>query len=200
MTNLTSVANTAFHFRPKKVDGVETKRESITLAIPKLTLEGVADILAQGDANSQALLLDAVEAVIVAHARKIMTEDEAITAESFPIAQLDWQVIANIPKAERSGGGISKETWKEFADDYIASMPEITGKPLDAVKRAANLFVSKFRDCRSNKPILTVLQGQLEIYAASAPNAAIYVECIEALSNRLELLLSLDEADLIGNL
>ena len=60
-------------------------------------------------------------------------------AATFPIDKLSWDFISNMPKAQRSGGGIAKEVWEEFGKDYISVMPDVTGKKVEQVTKAAKL-------------------------------------------------------------
>ena len=49
----------------------------------------------------------------ISRARELINDNESVTQETFPYAELAWEKIANLPKAERRGGGIPKEQWEE---------------------------------------------------------------------------------------
>ena len=125
--------------------------------------------------------------------------DENITAENFPYEELTWEKIAALPKAERRGGGIPKETWEEFIKDYIAVMPGLTGKTLDKVENAARNFANKFAAVKTNKKVLGLLVDQLGIYTTS-PNAENFLECINFLTEKADKLMNMSEEELLANL
>lgn len=191
------VKPTTFHFKATKDDnGVTTKREPLELAVPYPTVSGIAKIIESGGKGLE-LLRDAIEKVIVARARQLISDDIELNATNFPTDQLSWEAIANLPKPERTGGGIPKEVWEEFAADYIDAMPGITGKEEEKVRNAAKLHVQKYSTIKTNKPVLRALQEQLAIYAEKAPNAEEFVACIEFLDNKIEGLLNVSEEELL---
>lgn len=187
----------------KKVVDKETKEEfkrptvELELAVP--SVEGLVKIITEGGKGLE-LLLDAASEVIISAARSIVNDKEDISQENFPFDRITWEYIANLPKAERRGGGISKETWEAFSDDYVAVMPSVTGKTAEQVSNASKILMNKFNLVKTNKPVLRLLKEQLAIYTNSSPNAETYQECIEFLVNKAEALLSMDEAQLLANL
>lgn len=179
-----------YYFRK---DELGNKRPTVELLLPVPSVEGIVGILEGGDEKQLSLLLDAVAAVIDDQARSIVQDKEDISQDNFPFDQLGWEYIANLPKAERRGGGISKETWDEFAKDYIAVMPAATGKNADQVALAAKLLTGKFNAVKTNKPVIKALQGQLGIYTTVSPNVETFTACVEFLNNKAEALINADE-------
>lgn len=212
------VIEQSFHFRKvveelKNEDGTPkldeknkpvtktTKRPSVHLPIPRPSVEGIVEILtAEGNEKELELLLEAVNAVVLDRARDLINDDLEITAENFDYSKLSWTTIANLPKAERRGGGISAELWAEWAADYIAVMLQATDKPLDRVELASKVFLSKFAASKTNKPVLKVLQGQLAIYTSATTRGEEFASCIEFLDKKMETLLATDETNLLLNL
>ena len=103
--------------------------------------------------------------------------------------------IANAPEAERKSRGISKEEWADFAEDYLSSMPAITGKDEERVKRAVAMFINKFGPIKSDKQSIAVLRDQLVVYAEKAPNAGNSFKVIEFLLKKADVLI---EAEVVG--
>ncbi len=190
-----------FNFRKVKDEttGLETKRPSVELELPLLTVEGIVKIFEVGGKQLD-LLVEAVREVQISRARELVNDKEDITQESFPFAQLAWEAIANLPKAERRGGGIPKEQWEEFSKDYIAVMPSVTGKTIEQVTNAAKLMLNKFQQIKTNKVVLKLLKEQLGIYANTSPNAEQYQDCVSFLVEKAEVFLNMDEAALLANL
>lgn len=203
--NTVDVKETNFFFRKVKnevkdaegnISIVETKRPTVTLPIPVPSVEGIVAILEAGGKQLD-LLLEAVANVVIEQARDKVNEKEDISADNFPYETLAWEAIANLPKAERRGGGISKELWDDFEKDYQEIMPGLTGKKQDAVNNAARIFKAKFQGAQTNKPVLKVLQDQLAIYASNTTQGETLLPCIEFLQNKLEKLLNTDESNLL---
>jgi hypothetical protein len=205
--NQVDLVDTKFNFKKtdlKDSDGKvigETKRPSLELKLPVPSVEGIIEILQkENNAKELELLLEAVRDVVTARARDIINDDEAISADTFPYKELSWEAIANLPKAERRGGGISKEIWEDFTKDYIAVMPGVTGKTAERVELAAKVFINKFSTVKTDKPVLKVLRDQLALYANSSPNAEKFAECIEFLTNKANGLIDADSSKLLDNL
>lgn len=197
--NLVDIRETNFNFRTVKdaKTGIETKRPTVALPVPVPSLEGIVEILSKGPGKEVDLLVEAVTAVILEQAREYINEHEEVNADNFPYEMLSWETIANLPKAERRGGGISKEVWEDFAKDYVEVMPGVTGKKKESVEMAAKVFVAKFAGATTNKPVLKLLQQQLAVYASNTTQGEQFAPCIEFLMNKLEKLLNTDETNLL---
>jgi hypothetical protein len=177
-----------FSFRTIKDEatGLETKRPTIETKIPVPSVEGIIAILEAGGKQLE-LLQEAVSDIVFQRAREILADDEKLT--ELPIDQLGWEVIANLPQAERKGRGIPKEVWEEFSKDYI-----------EQVGNAAKILLNKFAQVKTNKPVVNLLKGQLALYLNSSPNAEQFQGCVEFLINKADTLLQQDEAALLAAL
>lgn len=185
-----------FHF---KKDELGNKRETIELKLPVPSVEGIVKILETGGKELE-LLLSVVGDAVASQARAILNENTSMTVAQFPTNQAFWTFIANMPESEKRGRGIAKEVWEEFAADYLAVMPGITGKTEEQVSLAAKLFLNKFQSVKSNKPVLKKLKEQLAVYTNGSANAENYVDCVKFLDEKAETLLQQDEAAMLANL
>ena len=151
--------------------------------------------------QSLELLLEAANDVIYQAARQVI--GEALDAKK-PVEQalidsnhanLDWEAIANKPKAERRGNGISKDEWDAFAEDYKQVMGMVMADKSAAQIETAALHLSKkFANCRFNKPVIGTLRSYLAAWFSATPNKEDFAAVYEALDNRAEVLLNADEA------
>ena len=186
-----------------KATGIETMRTPVALAIPYPSVQGIVAILEGGEPGNNKgldLLLEAMESVVNAQAREILYEDNALTAATFPVDRCSWEHIACIPKVTRRGGGIPKEVWEAFGQDYVEVMPEVTGKKIEQIANAAKLLVGKLAAVKTNVPVLELLVGQLAVYADASPNIADYQECIEFLLAKAETFLNVTDEELLSAL
>ena len=200
--NLINQIEASINFRTvktKEEDGsiTETKRDSIKLQVPVPSFEQVLNIIAAGTAeeatevakNNLQLLQDAMFEVVYGEAVRLAKENTDLTSANFPYSELDWEKIANAPEAERKSRGNSDEEWAAFAEDYLASMPAITGKDEERVQRALAVMLKKFQPIKSDKKSVTVLRDQLVIYAEKAPNATNSLRCVEFLVKKADALI-----------
>lgn len=204
--NKVDVKEVKFHFKKValtdnegKEIGEHTKRPTVELATPVPSVEGIIAII-EGGGKPLELLLDAAAEIVIARAREIINEKEDITQDNFPLEQLAWEAIANLPKAERRGGGIGKEVWEDFGKDYLATMPSVTGKTAEQIGNAVKILLAKFAPCKTNKPVLNKLKEQLGIYAVNSPQSESFADCIEFLTQKADTLLAVDDAALLANL
>lgn len=196
---VTKPVNFNFKKSKDKVTGIETIRNSVQLAIPYPSIEGIVAILEKGEKGLE-LLVEAIEAVVNSAARELLQEDVTLNASSFPVDKISWEFIANLPKAQRRGGGIPKETWEGFAQDYVEVMPEITGKTIEQVANAAKILASKLTQVRTNEPVLQLLVSQLAVYAENSSNIEEYQDCVAFLLNKADTYLNVSEEELLANL
>lgn len=186
--------------KTKEEDGsvTESKRESIKIHVPVPTWEEVISMIDAGTAeeaseaakNNLQMLQDAMFNVIFSQAADLAKENTDLTSANFPLGELAWEKIANAPEAERKSRGISKEEWADFAEDYLAVMPEITGKDAVRIERAVAQFIVKFQPIKNDKKSVAVLRDQLAVYAEKAPNAANHYKVIEFLLKKAEALMA----------
>lgn len=197
------VANTIlksqkFIFRKDRVLG--EKRATVELAIPIPTAEALLEALS--DEKQQAYLLELVANDIIANARLQVGDDKKPVnkQEELDYSKLSIAYIANLPPAERRGGGISKEVWEDFFSDYVAIMPAILGKPVENVENAGKLFVARLQPVKTQKKILKVLGDYLNLWFTSTKQQEELAEVYEFLSEKVKDFMSRDEAELLVNL
>lgn len=186
-----------FSFREDKEAG--KKRPAVTLEAPVPSVEGIIAILQKGGAGLL-LLQEAVADVVATRLRELVNENEAFSQATFDLSQVSWETIANLPKAERRGGGIQKEVWEAFAEDYIKKMPAITGKSIDQVTNATKLYLNKFQTIKMVKSMLVALKEQLGIYATGVDTAEQYQECVTFLVEKADKFINMDEQSLLSNI
>ena len=199
---LIDISEVNFNFRKTKDEetGEEVKRPTVTLPIPRPSVEGLVAILEAGG-KSLDLLMEAASDVVLARAREILNERPDITkSEQFPYAQLSWEAIADLEKAERRGGGIPKEVWEDFIADYVSIMPSLTGKELQRVKNAAAHLKNKFTMIKTSKKMLAAMVDQLAIYLNGSPNAEQYLDCVNFLTTKADKLMNVTEEEMLSAL
>lgn len=177
----------------------ETKRNPLYLALPAPNAAGILAIVEAGG-KELALLLEVVKDVGKQQARAMISAEGKLTLDNFPLDQVTWNHIAHMPPKERSGGGIPKEVWEAFGDDYVAVMPKATGKSEEKVKAAAKILQNKFAAIKTQHEILEFMQGQIAIYADASEKAEEFIDCIEFLLEKIDSLLNVTVDDLLANL
>ena len=201
--NFRTVKNEVINPETGEKEKQETKRESIKLHIPVPSYEALIAMIEAGLAegasevakNNLQLINDSLFNTVYEVAVSLAKENTSLTSANFPFEELDWEKIANAPEAERKSRGISKEEWADFAEDYLASMPAITGKDEERIKRAVAMFINKFGPIKSDKKSVAVLRDQLVVYAETAPQASNYFKVVEFLLKKADALI---EAEVVG--
>ena len=183
-----------FNFRFKK-DKLGNKRPNLELKLAVPSVAGIVEILKAGGKQLE-LLQDAIYGTIKSQANEIVGAREDISQENFPMSEIAWEFIANMPKAERAS--ITAEQWEAFGQDYLAVMPGLTGKNADQVGLAINIYLKKLAPAKTNKPVLGVLKQQLAIYMET-PNAEQFSDVLELLTRRLDAYLSAEEPVLLAS-
>ena len=182
-----------------KETGVETKRNTVELAkIPVPSIEGIVAILETGG-KSLDLLQEAVTEVVLNRARDYINENESVTSENFDYSVLDWNAIANLEKEDRRSG-ISKETWDDFAKDYVEVMPAVSGATGEQCATAAKIFVGKFTAVKTKKDLIGKLKIRLSMYAEHSPKAGEFAEVIDLLLKKADKLIEAKEVSLEDSL
>lgn len=199
--NKVDIRNYKFHFKTTedKETGLKSKRPTVELAIPVPSAEGVVAAIEAGGKQLD-LLLEAVAAMVVSRVRDLVNEKEDISQENFPFAEISWEAISNLPDSEKRGRGIPKEVWEAFSEDYVAVMPQLTGKTEKQVQAAADIFLDKFNKHRSNKKVIRLLKDQLAIYISNSNNAETYMDCVTFLNEKADKLLNADESSILDAL
>lgn len=190
-------------FRFKK-DKLGAKRPNVEIPLLVPSVEGVVDILTRGQTpegkKELDLLMESLFDVVRGVAAGIVADNENITAENFPYDKITWSAIANMPKTDRRTGP-EAEVWEAFAKDYIAIMPGLTSKSVEAVTNATIVYLKKFSLVKSNKKVLNQLKEQLAIYANNSKDAENYEEILSILNDKADAYLKSDEVEnLVANL
>lgn len=190
-----------FNFKKSKDKdtGIETVRNAVELAIPYPSVQGIVSIL-EGGGKGLDLLIDAIEGIINGQARDLLYADTTLNAATFPVDKVSWEHIANLPKAQRRGGGIPKETWEAFAQDYVAVIPTAAGKTVEQAAAAAKLLVGRLAAVKTNEPVLMLLTEQLAIYSEATTNLEEFAEVVDFLVSKAETFMNLSEEELLANL
>lgn len=190
MTSMTRVS-TDFHFRTK--DGY--KRPTVSVEYDAPDAGGIAELLHGDDPKVISLITDSVHSILQNHLRSFVDSDLEFSQETLDKLVEEGKVslehIAHIPKADRSV--LSKEDLETFAKDYIAIMPELTGKEESRVQAAATLFVERFKRAAGDNQVLEVLKEQLSIFVDGAPDDVVErnERVISWAVNKLDELLSI---------
>jgi hypothetical protein len=192
-----SMRPSKFHF--KKSDLGE-RRPTVELTLPFPTLTGVEHWLQ--DEKIAAYILDVLGEDIYLQARtQVSDETKPVNSqEELDLSKLTIEYIANMPAAERRGGGIAKETWEMFAKDYIDTMVPITGKTIEQVTNAAKLFTSRLQAVKTQKQVLKRLREYLSLWFTKSTNAEELKEVYEFLDRKAGEFLAMDESQMLQNL
>ena len=190
-----------FNFKKSidKATGIETVRNTVQLAIPYVSVNGLVAIIEAGGKGLD-LIREAMNSVVDAAARELLYEDLTLNAATFPVDKVSWEYIANLPKAQRKGGGIPKEVWEAFAQDYCEIMPTVTGKTVEQVSNAAKIMQNKFAAVKTAEAVLNLMVEQLAIYAEHSTKLDEFQDCVEFLLNKADTLLNVRDEDLLANL
>lgn len=188
---------TKFHF---KKDELGNKRPTVEIPIPVPTAEAILHALT--DEKQRNYILELVGEAIYGAAREQVGDDTKPVnkAEEMDYSKLSIEALANLPKAERRGGGISKEVWELFGKDYASVMPALTGFSADQVGNAVKLFLNKFQLVKTNKKVIGFLKTQLALWFTNTTNQEEFQECYDFLDQKADALLKADEASLLANL
>lgn len=194
------VADTLTKFSFKKDKETGTKRPTLELYMPIPTMDGIINGLA--DEKVAKLIQELVAAEVLKAAREQISDDKSPVNNQLDldVSKLTLEYLANMPAAERRGGGISKEVWAAFEADYNNIMPEITKRTPEQVANASKLFVMRLQPCKTRKETLSFLQGMLELYVANTENLEDFQAVVEFLNEKIETFLAADESSLLANL
>ena len=172
------------NFRKNRETG--ERRPSFWVTVPVPTFDEVVAKISQEDpvqrGKYQNYILDLItEQVVNATRAQVGDEDNPVDSqEKLKTDQLTWEFLVNQPPSVRRGNGISKETWEAFGQDYLETMPGLTGKTKERIGNQVKLLVAKFAPCRTQKKVIKKLLEELEVYVGGAPSAEEYIDVIEA--------------------
>lgn len=201
----TEAKEVSFHFKKEKIKdnagkviGEGKKLPSVKANVPVPNAEGLLEIITAGGKPLE-LLVDLAQGAIEEQCRRLINAfreanpDKEVPADILNPAMLDWEVIANLPKSERRGLGISDEDWDAFFADYRAIMPKATGKDEDRIEKHVQLYKRKFQTVRNDKKALTVLNDMLALWASNTANMEENSDVYEYLKKRVEALMQEEE-------
>ncbi len=200
-----------FHFKTEKLKnekgeeiGTGKKHPSVEIYLPVPTKSRLVEFLqdTEGKFTKEVELLNqAITDQIYRIARvqinelREKTPDGNITPASLNYDKLDWTAIANMPKSERGAYAPNEEELKSFFDSYLEVMPAAAEKTKEKIENHVLCFKTGFKKQRAQKEILEMFQNALQIYVASAGEAAVQdnADVIEYYSNKLERMLKAEE-------
>lgn len=176
------------------------KRDDVKLMIPVPTFDGVVEALQ--DEKQREFILSIIEDRIDQAAKEqVSDETKPVNKQTeLDVAKLSLKYLAELPPAERRGGGISSETWDLFAKDYAEIMPGITGKDAEKIGNAIKIFLGRLQPAKTNKVVLKALKEQLALWFSKSENAQELSEVYEFLTEKADTFLALDEKELLANL
>jgi hypothetical protein len=202
---LTVMKETKFTFKKQVAKdelGQEVKRPPVVVNLPIPTFPGLLQHME--DAKVQQFILDLVEGAIVDQAKAQISpgegEKEVSTQEELDLSKLDLTFIANMPKAERQGGGIPKEQWEAWSADYVQVITSTTDKGPDKATKAATIMANRFAAVKTEKAILKFLKDQLNYWASKTANLEDFQDVYQFLENKVNTLMNKDSAELLASL
>lgn len=193
-----SVSLVEMKFRFKK-DKMGNQRPTVELKdVPVPNENYIIEILEKGPVarnKELKLLLEVMAGTVRSAAAAIVSDDEKITADNFPMEKVSWEAIANQERAERAT--ISQETWEAFAKEYLEIMPALTNKTPEQLGNAIQVYLKKFAIIKTNKKVLEKLKEQLTIFVENTKNGEDFADIIELLQGKLELYLNSNDVELL---
>ncbi len=183
--------------------GKEVKRPPIMVTVPVTTFDGLLE--AFDNPKVRQFVLDLVEESIKDQVRAQLSDEEkpVMRQSELDLAKLSLVAIAELPKSERTGGGIPKELWTDWEADYTSTMLEVRKddpKAADRIGRAVKLFTGRFNGCRGDKPVIKFLLEQLGIWATNSQNVEDFADIFNYLDTRGTDLMTKDSASILANL
>lgn len=198
-----------FNFNTEKLaDGSERKLKSISRKLNVLTVAALAAILATPDeehVNEKKLVMSAVEDIVYKQARQQINDyreanpdadSEAVSANAFDDAKLDFAFIANMPKAQRASLVPEDAVLAGFLDVFKTAGPGITQvEPKKLEAQITYGFKLAFKQHSKNFPVLHVFQDTLNAFIAGASEELVseHEEAITYYSDRLVKLLDAEQ-------
>ena len=170
------------------------KRKAVVIAVPSLTKDEVLEILMSDDtinSKAQELIVEQVNAVLAAEVRSQI--DDLPTYEEVDVTKIDFTkvnfvALANTPRATRSGGGISEESWDDFGTDFVTVIVPVKGITDEQAKKVVTLLTKRLKDVSKQEVVLDKLSEYLDTWFAStsAASQVSLAQVYERLSKRIE--------------
>jgi hypothetical protein len=195
-----------FHFRKEKIKDSEGKEievfkhPSVTIPIPVPTVEMVKEIFTApttGDNNrgsEQKFILDLISDAFYSQAREQINnfregvdnpKEKLVTADVIDYSKLTITALANMPASER-GSKVSDEDMAAFLQDYVAVMPQASGKDASKIKAQADILERGLRSVKTDKKVLNVMNDLLTLWAANTANLEEHQEVYDMLTGRIK--------------
>ena len=170
------------------------KRQPVIVALPLLTKDQVLEILMSDDAvnsKAQELIVEQVNAVLAAEVRSQLDElptYEEVDTSKIDFAKVDFVALANTPRATRSGGGVSEETWADFEADFATVITEKTSTTPEQAKKVVTLLTKRLKDVSKQETVLHKLGEYLDAWftQTTAAQQVALAQVYERLSKRIE--------------
>lgn len=180
-----------FLFRFNK-DKLGNRRNTVKCeSVPTPSAQGIIKILETGGKQLD-LLLEVCANTVRSTLSEFVGEDEAFDPNNFDYSKISWEAIANMSKEDRRSSSIPSEVWEAFVNDYISVMPGLTGKSVEQITLATEIFVKKMAPIKSRKLALGKLKEQLALYSQT-PRAEEFSDILELLTRRTNTYLEADD-------
>lgn len=180
MSQLTIVKEFIFRFNKDK-QGFQRPRVPLNLPVP--TWEGLLEA-GKEPGKVRDLILESVESTVRGIAAGIVGADEKISQETFPMAEISLEAIANMERAERRT--IPQEKWAAFAEDYVRVMQSVAPNYTpDQLGNQVFVWMKKVTPIKGKANLLPKFQALLTMYMEQ-PSSEEYIDIIEVLARRLE--------------
>ncbi len=191
----------SFRFRKDKDTGMQRASIKTNLQVPNV--DGLIAIITNGVAEDGSfskeleLVFESMTDTIRLAATELINNDLNITSENFPVAKLTWKAFAEQDRTDRRSVSIPDELWKGFVEDYVSIMPAIANKTKEQAGNAAQVFVRKLLDIKSNKPYLNMLRDQFTIYCNATKNGEQFSEIIDLLNRKFKKYIEADSMEAV---
>ena len=211
-----TVDSVEFKFR-FKTDKLGNTRKPFSIAANIPSVEGIVAIIEKGGAGLKMLqdaCADVIRSAVAADVAdnekfdqtvynsatvKVKYKNEDGTETEVEVPRYSWEGIANLPKEDRRS--IPVEQWEAFAKAYADIMPAVANKTVEQVGNAIQVFLKKFAQVKTNKPVLSQLQTQLALFLEHAKNAEDYADVLDLLVRKADEFLKADDIEkLVANL
>ena len=186
----------SFFFRTKEEknqlgETVKSKRPTVKLNIPVITLDGVINLINEGNGTKIAGLLSVLEDVIYKQAKEQVDENEAISQEALDVSKLTLDFILTLPPSSRSSNAPSEEQWKAFELDYPAVMAAVQpDRTTEQISLARDLFLKKLTPVKDKPQMIKVLQDYIALWFTNSKQQEELTTVFEYINNRAEALLA----------
>jgi hypothetical protein len=189
-----------FSFRSKEENGVKTKRETLKFDIPHITWTGLTQALSS-DPKVREFMISVVNNEIDNAVRAQLNDNEKLSkAEELDYTKLNLVYLANQPKSERAGNGISQDTWKAFQQDYISVMPALINRSAEQIATAAKVFTQRLQPVKTNKPVLSKLEEYLTVWFTNTETPEDFADVFTFLSEKIKVFLNTSDEDMLKNI